>query len=462
MPLKLYNHLTKKIETFKPIKSKIVGLYTCGPTVYNFAHIGNLRTYVFEDILRRTLEYNGYKINHVMNITDVEDKIIRNAGKAKKTIFEFVKPYESAFYNDLKKLNIEPATEYPKATAHIKEMVAIIKKLLDKKLAYKADGSIYFDISKFKKYGRLSGLKSRELKVGALGRPAGLARVDVDEYAKGDAEDFVLWKAAKPGEPSWPAPFGAGRPGWHIECSAMSMKYLGPTFDIHGGAVDLIFPHHENEIAQSEGATGKPFVKYFVEGEHLLVDGEKMSKSLGNVYTLRDIEAKGFNPLAFRYLILTANYRSKLNFTWSSLTAAQNALENLRKAVLSFKKPARPSDSNPRLAGELEKKFTGFVNDDLDTPKALAVLWEVIKSAWLDGGTKYGLIMDFDKVLRLNLSKIKIEKIKTTNGVSKLVEEREKYRKEKNFAKADEVRKKIEKLGWLIEDTSGGPKLKRK
>ena len=240
------------------------------------------------------------------------------------------------------------------------------------------------------------------------------------------------------------------------------MKYLGPTFDIHGGAVDLIFPHHENEIAQSEGATGKPFVKYFVEGEHLLVDGEKMSKSLGNVYTLRDIEAKGFNPLAFRYLILTANYRSKLNFTWSSLTAAQNALENLRKAVLSFKKPARPSDSNPRLAGELEKKFTGFVNDDLDTPKALAVLWEVIKSAWLDGGTKYGLIMDFDKVLRLNLSKIKIEKIKTTNGVSKLVEEREKYRKEKNFAKADEVRKKIEKLGWLIEDTSGGPKLKRK
>ncbi|MDP3004405.1 MAG: cysteine--tRNA ligase, partial [Candidatus Azambacteria bacterium] len=322
MALKLYNILTRKKQLFKPLKDKIAGLYACGPTVYNYAHIGNLRTYIFEDILKRALEFNGYEVKYVMNITDVEDKIIRDSKKSKKNILDFVKPYEKAFFEDLKKLNIEKAYKYPKATRHIKEMIKIISALLKKGLAYKVDNSIYFDIFKFKSYGKLSGLKSRELKVGA--------RVDVDEYGKADAEDFVLWKAAKADEPSWGAPFGKGRPGWHIECSAMSMKYLGETFDIHAGAVDLIFPHHENEIAQSEGATGKPFVKYFIEGEHLLVDSKKMSKSLGNIFNLRDLEAKKFDPLAFRYLVLTAHYRSKLNFTWKSLEAAQNALKKLR------------------------------------------------------------------------------------------------------------------------------------
>jgi len=329
MALKLYNFLTRKKQLFKPLKDKIAGFYTCGPTVYNYAHIGNLRTYIFEDVLKRTLKYNGYKVRHVMNITDVEDKIIRASKKAKKNILDFVKPYEKAFFEELKKLNIEKAWQYPKATQHIKEMIKIIEILLKKGLAYKSERSIYFDISKFKPYGKLSGIKKQNLKAGA--------RVDVDEYPKDEAEDFVLWKAAKAGEPWWRAPFGDGRPGWHIECSAMSMKYLGETFDIHTGAVDNIFPHHENEIAQSEGATGKPFAKYFIEGEHLLVNGEKMSKSLGNVYNLRDIEAKHFDPLAFRYLTLTAHYRSKLNFTWESLEAAQNALNKLQESVKEIK-----------------------------------------------------------------------------------------------------------------------------
>src|SRR3990167_6437832 len=287
MALKFYNALTRKKQIFRPLHNKRVGLYTCGPTVYNYAHIGNWRTYVFEDVLKRTLKYNGCKVKHVMNITDVEDKIIRGAKKTGKEIYEFTEPYEKAFYTDLKKLNIEKAHRYPKAPAHIPEMIKIISALLKKGLAYKTAGSGYFDISKFKKYGRLSGVKSRELKAGT--------RVDADEYTKEEAEDFVLWKKAEAGEPWWRAPFGEGRPGWHIECSAMSMKYLGKTFDIHAGAVDLIFPHHENEIAQSEGASGKKFVNYFIEGEHLLVDGKKMSKSLGNIFNLRDVESKGFD-----------------------------------------------------------------------------------------------------------------------------------------------------------------------
>ena len=476
MALKLYNQLIKKIETFKPLRPKRVGLYTCGPTVYNYAHIGNLRTYVFEDILRRTLEYNGYKVNHVMNVTDIEDKIIRGAKKAGKPIYEFIEPYEKSFYNDLKKLNIKPAYKYPKATSHITEMIKIISILLKKNLAYKADSSIYFDISKFKRYGKLSGLKSRELS--AQGGPAQPkadqpwagsgwktgARVDADEYAKEDAKDFVLWKKARAGEPWWRAPFGEGRPGWHIECSAMSMKYLGPTFDIHAGAVDLIFPHHENEIAQSEGATGKKFVNYFIEGERLLVNGEKMSKSLGNFYNLRDVKKKGFDPMALRYLTLTAHYRSKLNFTWKSLKAAQNALEKLREAMKNLKTATQHTNKleNVRVLPKknIIAKFKKYINNDLNAPRALALLWDVIKSKKINNETKYKLIIDFDKVLGLNLADVRTEKI--PSEILKLAKDREKYRKEKNFKKADELRKKIEKMGWLVEDTEKGPILKIK
>lgn len=467
MSLKLYNTLTRKKEVFKPLYDKRVGLYTCGPTVYNYVHIGNLRTYIFEDILRRVLEYNGYKVKHIVNITDVEDKIILGAEKTGKTIYEFTGPYEKAFYGDLKKLNIEPAFKYPKATAHIKEMIKIISSLLKKKLAYKMGGSVYFDISKFKKYGRLSGLKSRELKAGA--------RIDADEYGKENAEDFVLWKKAKANEPRWDADFSsagpafakvmAGRPGWHIECSAMSMKYLGATFDIHAGAVDLIFPHHENEIAESEGATGKKFVNYFIEGEHLLVNGEKMSKSLGNVFNLPDIEAKGFDSLAFRYLILTARYRSKLNFTWESLGAAQNALNKLRESIIEIKTKQKKHPNKLENVRMLSKKdfitkFKKYIDDDLDTPRALVLLWNVVKSKKINAETKLDLISYFDKVFGLNLADVKIEKI--SPEILKLVNEREKYRKEKNFKQADAIRKKIESLGWIIEDTDKGPKLKNK
>ncbi|MCX6813916.1 MAG: cysteine--tRNA ligase [Candidatus Azambacteria bacterium] len=395
MALKLYNFLTRKKQLFKPIHDKIVGFYACGPTVYDYAHIGNLRTYIFEDILKRVLEYNGYKVKHVMNITDVEDKIIHDSKKAKKNILDFVKPYEKAFFEDLKKLNIKKAWRYPKATQHIKDMIKIIEALLKKGLAYKANSSIYFDISKFKPYGRLSDVKNRELKTGI--------RIDADEYDKANTEDFVLWKSAKNNEPSWEAPFGKGRPGWHIECSAMSMKYLGESFDIHAGAVDLIFPHHENEIAQSEGATGKLFVKYFIEGEHLLVNGEKI----------------------------------------------RIVISEIKKSKQKTLKTDKPAFSKNKT------KFLDYINADLETPKALALLWDVVKSKKLDAKTKYDLIIDFDKVLGLNLGKIQTEKIPAP--VLKLAKEREKYRKEKNFAKSDELRKQIKSLGWLVKDTADGP-----
>ncbi len=451
MALKFYNTLTHKKQVFKPLRDKRVGLYTCGPTVYSYAHIGNLRTYIFEDILRRVLEYSSYNVKHIMNITDVEDKIIRDSKTVGKTIFEFVKLYEKAFFSDLKKLNIKPAYTYPKATEHIKEMITIIGLLLKKKLAYKANDSIYFDVSKFKKYGQLSGVKTRELKIGA--------RVDADEYTKNEAEDFVLWKAKKTGEPSWEAPFGSGRPGWHIECSAMSMKYLGTSFDIHAGAVDLIFPHHENEIAQSEGATGKKFVTYFIEGEHLLVNSKKMSKSLGSMYTLRDILNKGFDPIAFRYLVLTAHYRSKLNFTWESMASAGNALKKLRETFENLKKSRE--QLNKKILNQYKKRFEGYINDDLNTPRALALLWEVLKSEKINSETKYEITNNFEEILGLRLRGIKLEKTGIPEKIIALVKKREKYRKENNFTASDELRKKIESLGWMIEDTILGPKTKK-
>ena len=416
-------------------------MYACGPTVYNFAHIGNLRTYVFEDLMRRVLERAGFKVRLVMNITDVEDKIIRDARSAGKNIFEFIKPYEEAFLGDLKLLNIKPAWKYPRATAHIKEMTSLIRKLVKKGLAYESGGSVYFDVSKFKKYGRLSRLQKRELKIGA--------RVDVDEYSKGDAEDFALWKKARPGEPSWDSPFGKGRPGWHIECSAMSMKYLGPALDIHAGGVDLIFPHHENEIAQSEGATGKKFARFFIEGEHLLAEGQKMSKSLGNVFTLRDIEKRGFDPLAFRYLLLTAHYRSKLNFTWESLEAAGSVLERVRNRVVELKQQPNvvrpPRSNNEVFRREFEKK----VMDDLNSPGALAVFWKNF------GRLSLADILWADKILGLNLETLKL--LTVPAGVKKLIKEREEARKNKDWRKADQIRAEIAKLGWSLEDTPKGP-----
>jgi cysteinyl-tRNA synthetase len=446
MALTLYNYLTRKKELFKPIKSGSVGLYTCGPTVYDRVHIGNLRTYIFEDILKKTLEYNGYKIKHVMNITDVEDKIIKKMREENKTLKQVTVPYLNLFFEDVKKLGIKKADYFPKATEHIKEMMGLIEILLKKQFAYKAeDGSVYFDISKYKKYGSFSRLQKKELKHGA--------RIKNDEYNKKNAGDFVLWKSAKPEEISWPAPFGTGRPGWHLECSVMSMKYLGKTFDIHAGAVDLIFPHHENEIAQSECATGKKFVNYWTEGEHLLVNNRKMSKSLRNFYTLEDIGKRKFEPLTFRYLVLNTHYRSKLNFTWPALKSAEESLNNLRQ--LLSKQYLKKQSRNINKEKEYREKFKKTLNNDLNMPKALSIVWELARDAKISQASKHKLIEEFDKILGLDL-KI-LYKIPVT--IKELTEQREQFRQEKNWQKADELRKKAKSLGWLIEDTQLGPAL---
>jgi len=454
--IKLYNTLSSKKETFKPLKGNTARIYACGPTVYNYAHLGNLRTYIFEDVLRRALEANGLKIKQVMNITDVEDKIIKKALQEKKNIGQITKPYEKIFFEDLKKLNIEKAEKYPRATEHIKEMLKLINTLMKKGFAYKGeDGSIYFKISKFKNYGKLSKLKTRQIKIGA--------RVNADEYNKDEAQDFVLWKSAKTGEPSWPSPFGPGRPGWHIECSAMSMKYLGETLDIHAGGVDLIFPHHENEIAQSEAATGKKFSRFWIHGEHLLVNSEKMSKSIGNIFTLRDLEEKNFSPLAFRYLLLVSHYRKKLNFTWQSLESAQHALDNIYDFLKTTKQTKTLKHSNTKAVEKYKKQFSEAINDDLNTPKALSIVWQITKDKNLALKDKKQLIFGFDKVLGLNLKAIKPQKTAEIPAkITLLAQKRELLRTNKQFIQADALRKEIEKLGYFIEDTPQGPKVLRK
>lgn len=446
MALRVYNYLNRKKEIFKPIKGKKVGLYTCGPTVYDKVHIGNLRTYIFEDVLVKTLINAGYKTKHVMNITDIEDKIITKMKNEKKSLKQITLPYTKAFLGDIKKLNIKKANYLPKATEHIKEMISIVERLLEKGLAYKGeDGSIYFDIGKFKKYGSLSRLQKKDIKYGT--------RVGGDEYDKKSAGDFVLWKVAKENEPSWKSSFGEGRPGWHIECSAMSIKYLGETFDIHAGAVDLLFPHHENEIAQSEGFTGKKFVNYWVEGEHLLVDNKKMAKSLGNFYTLLDIEKGGFPPLAFRYLVLNTHYRSKLNFTWEGLTSAKEALENIRESVSKIH--LSPLPRSLKKEKEYKEKFNNAISNDLNTPQSLAVIWTMIKDPKTPQSSKVKLAVEFDKILGLGLEKGS----KIPPEIKKMALEREKLRKRSEWSKSDKIRSKIEKKGWFLEDTPLGARL---
>ncbi|OGF64420.1 cysteine--tRNA ligase [Candidatus Giovannonibacteria bacterium RIFCSPHIGHO2_01_FULL_45_24] len=443
--LKIYNFLRRRKEVFRPIKRGRVGFYACGPTVYNYAHIGNLRTYIFEDILRRTLEYAGYRVKHVMNITDIDDKIIAGARSAKKNIDDFSAPYKTAFFGDVKKINILPAWKYPEASGHIPEMVKIAKRLLQKKIAYFAKDGIYFDISKFKSYGRLANPKP------------------------GNRKNFAIWKRAKKSEPSWKSPFGPGRPGWHLECSAMSMKYLGAGFDIHAGGVDLLFPHHENEVAQSEGATGKKFVKYFVEGEHLLVNGKKMSKSLGNIFTLRDLERRGFNPLALRYLMLSAHYRSQLNFTWESLRAAEHSLERLYEFVRTLKtlpRSSKPGFKSAQKPGFFPRgkvlTFQKAIFNDLNTPKALAVVHAVMNE-YYKNKEKFAaravleLFYDFDRVLGLGLAGVSQKH--PPPGILKLLKEREGARKLGDFKKADKIREKLKKMGWQVNDTGQDSRL---
>src|SRR5215475_518134 len=341
MALRFYNTLTQQLEHFTPLSGNTVKMYTCGPTVYNFVHIGNLRAFTSQDILRRWLLRRGYTLDHVMNITDVEDKIIRSAAAANKTIFEYTEKYTEAFFEDTAILRLQRPERIVKATDHIKEMVAAVETLGERGFTYRSDGSVYYRIANFPGYGKLSHNDFSGIRAGA--------RVDVDEYDKADARDFVLWKAKKDGEPGWDSALGAGRPGWHIECSVMSMKYLGETLDIHTGGVDLTFPHHENEIAQSEALTGKPFVRYWLHSEHLIVEGQKMSKSLGNFYTLRDLLKMGYAPEVIRYLLASIPYRKKLNFTFESLDGMAKSIERLRNYKLRLETAKFAEGANPKV-----------------------------------------------------------------------------------------------------------------
>ncbi len=404
MTLRLFNTLTRAAEPFAPLAPPRVTLYTCGPTVWNYAHIGNFRTFVFEDVLRRWLEFSGYQVTHVMNITDVDDRTINAANGAGVRLPEHTAPFVEAFYADRDYLRLEAATHYPKATGHIPQMVALIQRLLARGVAYRGDdGSVYFAIERFPGYGRLSRVERRDLKAGA--------RVSSDEYAKEDARDFVLWKAAKPEDETagaaWDAPFGRGRPGWHLECSAMSQQYLGETIDLHAGGVDLIFPHHEDEIAQSEAATGKPFVRTWLHGEFLLVEGTKMSKRYGNFLTLRDLREDGKDPAALRFLFAGTQYRKQLNFTDAALEAAHVGTGRLAELRARLAKAGSAGAGAPLapLGERLLAEFTAAMDDDLDTPRALAALMDYSRAAnaALDAGgesaeDRQGALVVFDRV----------------------------------------------------------------
>lgn len=456
-PLKIFNTLGHEITPFQPLQDKKVGLYTCGPTVYNYAHIGNLRTYVFEDILKRILRYNGYKVKHVMNITDVghlvsdedtgEDKMEKGARREGKTAWEIAEFYTEKFKENLRDLNIEEPDIWCAATEHILEQIALVQKLIDKGVTYATSDGIYFDTTKINDYGRLAGLQKQKLKAGA--------RVELGE--KKNPHDFALWKFSPAGERrqmEWEAFGRKGFPGWHIECSAMSMKYLGEQFDIHCGGIDHIPVHHTNEIAQSETATDKkPWVKYWMHGEFLNIGETKMAKSGENFITLETLKEKGLNPLAYRFLLLQTHYRKILNFNWEALQAAQNGLENLYAAARDLE--------NPKIGcAELEKKFLDAINDDLNMPEALAVVWELLKSDY-PATAKAESLLKFDKILGLNIKEFLGKKITAPPEVQKLLDLRQKARSNKNWVEADRLREEIKKLGFEIEDTSVGQKISK-
>jgi cysteinyl-tRNA synthetase len=460
--LKLYNTLSRKKETFKPIKKGKVGIYTCGPTVYLFAHIGNLRTYIFEDILKRVLRYNGYKIKQVMNITDVghltsdadtgEDKMEKGAKREKKTVWQIADFYTKAFKKDLKSLNILSPDIWVKATDTIKDQIKLIKILEKKGFTYKTLDGIYFNTSKLKSYGRLTGSKKKKLRPGA--------RIKIVKGKKSHT-DFALWKFTPPGvkrQMEWDSPWGRGFPGWHTECVVMSIKELGIPFDIHCGGIDHITIHHPNEIAQAEAAYGKIFAKYWLHGEFLILKKGKMAKSKGNIVILDDLIKKGINPLTYRYLALNAHYRSKLTFSWQALKGAEQSLNNLYQKVREIKVNSKQKIVGNKKKG-YKKKFLQFVNNDLNTPKALALTWKLVKDDKLSNKEKYNLLLDFDKVFGLNLGKVK--KIKIPQKIRSLVKKREQLRKESQWKEADEIRKEIEKLGYQIEDTKKGSKIKK-
>lgn len=466
MALRFYNSLSQQLEPFAPQDGKTVRMYCCGPTVYHYAHIGNLRTFTFQDILRRWLRASGFALDNVMNITDVEDKIIRAAMAQGKTLREYTAQYEEAFLEDMATLRLERPERVVRATEHIGEMVDLIQQLGEKGFTYESDGSTYYRIAKFPEYGKLSHNDFGGMIAGA--------RVDVDEYEKDDARDFVLWKQKKEGEPSWDTPIGDGRPGWHIECSAMAMKYLGSTLDIHAGGIDLQFPHHENEIAQSEAVTGKPFARFWLHAEHLIVEGQKMSKSLGNFYTLRDLLALGHAPETVRYLLASVPYRNKLNFTMDGVKAAATSIERLRNFELRLKSekfPAGGHASAEERAAAATARFRECMDDDLNTAGALGVVFEYLRdtNSAMDAGqfgaenvaAAQAFLALFDSVFDVMRPTV-IEGGLSDEAIEALIAERVAAKKARNFARADEVRAELDAQGIVLEDTKDGTRWKRK
>ena len=466
MPLRFYNTLSQEVEDFCPAHDNTVRMYTCGPTVYDYAHIGNFRTFTFVDILRKCLRFNGFRLDHVMNITDVDDKIIRNAVAQHKSLEEYTSVYTEKFLEDCDKLRLERPERLVPATQHISDMVDAIERLNAGKHTYSTDGSVYFRIASFPGYGKLSHNDFS-------GNLAG-ARVDVDEYEKADARDFALWKAPKDNEPFWPSLLGPGRPGWHIECSVMAIKYLGETLDIHAGGVDLIFPHHENEIAQSESLTGKPFSRFWLHAEFLMVEGQKMSKSLGNYFTLRDILDRGYQPEAIRYLLASVPYRKSLNFTFDGLKSANTAIERLRNFKLRLETDRYPDGASEQLTARTAQACQAFgdsLNDDLNTAEALAAVFEFVRDAnsAMDSGefragnvkAALDLLSQFDSIFDVLQPTTASGQI-LDSEVESLIAERTAAKKAKNFGRADQIREQLLEQGIILEDTKSGIRWKRK
>jgi len=483
--VRFFNTLGGAVEPFVPIDPGRVKMYTCGPTVYDFPHIGNWRAYVFEDLLKRFLVFSGFRVTHVMNITDVDDKTIRGARTLGVPLRDYTLKYIEGFFRDSRTLNLSPADHYPRATEHIPEMVGLIETLLAKDFAYRKDGSVYFSIAKFPGYGRLSKIRLEDLRPGQ--------RSEADEYEKESVHDFALWKGAKEGEPSWETSLGPGRPGWHIECSAMSSKYLGPTFDIHCGGVDNIFPHHENEIAQSEAANGVKFVNYWLHCHHLVVDGEKMSKSKGNVYTLAELEARGADPLDLRYLLLASHYRKMLNFTFDALTQAATARRRLLDFLYELDHvalEAEPNPETPRLIAAARSGFAAGLEDDLNISESLAALFTFVKNVNVlladgkipraDAGAVSAFVRSLDEVLAIlpptagTAPGVRAREGADADGpaspragqglpedLAARIGDREKARAEKDYALADRIREELAAQGIVIEDTKDGVRWKR-
>ena len=466
MPLRFHNTLTQQVEEFHPASDGIVRMYTCGPTVYDYAHVGNFRTFTFVDLLRKWLRASGFKLDHVMNVTDVDDKIIRNAVAQHKSLNEYTEIYTKAFLEDCATLRLERPEKLTPATEHIQDMVGAIERLGQSGHTYESEGSTYFRISTFPSYGKLSHNDFS-------GNISG-ARVDVDEYDKADVRDFALWKAPKEGEPAWQTAIRPGRPGWHIECSVMAIKYLGETLDIHAGGIDLVFPHHENEIAQSESLTGRPFARFWLHAEFLMVEGQKMSKSLGNYFTLRDVLGRGHQPEAIRYLLASVPYRKQLNFTFDGLRSAATAIDRLRNFKLRLETDAHPSGESDPLTertAQARKAFSDALDDDLNTAEALAAVFEYVRdvnSAMDSGEFRAGnakaaldLLAFFDSIFDVLSPTVQGNQI-TDSEVESLIAERAECKKARKFARADQIREQLLEQGIILEDTKSGVRWKRK